>query len=209
MATQMQTQTKDAIVVTDQRASHSESERIAKEMGGQLLTVKEFIQALKDPVQYQKMRGDWYWTADMGLNLSGYSKIDYENGTITSVSAKEYRKLDVSQRAYAWSGNGPVALYVDFNGYFYSRRLGVAADYGPYLAARVVLKRTGPEGAEKIGKTALEHVEAELGKLESTQKDKAAKAQTLRKEAEQLETESKALEGEIAKRRKAAELLRA
>jgi hypothetical protein len=128
------------------------------------------IKPVKDPVQYQKMRGDWYLTADTGLNLKGFAKIDYENGTITSVKKKEWYNLDVSQRACAYSGNGPVALNVDRYG-----RLNVYADW-PGSAARMALKRTGAEGAAQKPGSCLSVVEAELKGVEKAQKEKTDKA---------------------------------
>lgn len=147
MATQKQTHQKYTITVLDQKENNLNSKIIARKNGGQLLTVKEFIQALKDPSLYLRMRGDTYWTADTGLNISGYSRIDYENGTIAGVSENEYKKLLVEQRAYAWNGNHNVTITVDSGHHV---RLTIGADESDY-PARVVLKKEAILVPEKIG----------------------------------------------------------
>jgi len=136
------------IVILDQCASRSESERIAAANGGRLMSVKEFILAIKDPTQYNRLKGDWYWTADIGLELSGYCKIDYDNGAIVKVSELEWEKLPYEQRAYAHRGSGPVVFDVL---YYLHRRLVVHALTRSDLAARVAY--VGLEEAEAQGKT--------------------------------------------------------
>jgi len=104
------------IITLSHRTGRYDAEKIARANGGELLTVKEFIEALKDPVQYAKMKNDWYWTADTGLKIWGYLKIDYEKGALEKVSEKEYSELPIEQRANALGGSGPVALAVGYGG---------------------------------------------------------------------------------------------
>jgi len=145
-ATQMQREI--VIIVLDHRAGRYEAEQIAKKNGGQLLTVKDFIQLLNDPIKYAKMKNDWYWTANTGIVLSGYLKIDYENGTLGKVSEEEYGKLAVKKRAYAMWGSGPVALAVGYGGdikyhgiQFYVDASESERSYCVRGAIRVVLKK--------------------------------------------------------------------
>ncbi len=134
------TQTRETITFAkqitrlDERAGFARATEIAAENGGALPSKAEFIQALKDPKQYEQFRGDWYWLRDAGgLNISGYAKIDYDKGDIVKVSEDEYRKLPKEQRAYAYKGSGPLALGVDY----YYGRLYLSADDSPEDAARV------------------------------------------------------------------------
>ena len=114
-ATKEVTTLQKPIIILDQCATRSEAKRIATVNGSRLISVKEFILAIKDPTQYKRLEGRRYWTADYGLKLSGYCKIDYENGTIVKVSESEWEKLTREQRAYAYGGSGPVILSLDYD----------------------------------------------------------------------------------------------
>jgi hypothetical protein len=104
------------IITLPHRIGRYDTEKVARANGGRLLIVKEFIGVLKDPIQYAKMKNDWYWTADTGLDFLGYLKIDYKDGTLEKVSENEYSKLPIMQRAYSSGGNGPVAIAVGYGG---------------------------------------------------------------------------------------------
>ena len=194
-----------AIQILRQVADFAGSNGIAAENGGRLPTLKEFITELKSPEFYEKAKYNSYWLGENGLGFSGYARIDYEKGTITQVREKDWERLPISERAYAYSGSGPVSLGVDVDDGDW--RLGVYAFDGPDdVASRVALVRDGHVAAAP--KSALETLQAELSGLEKTQREKAEKAATLEAEAAKLKAEASALDKEIAKRKQAAQLLR-
>ncbi len=72
------------------------------------------------------------WTADTGLETSGGQEISAEGkfSPHNNISS-----LPQGQRSFHYPGSGPVAVDVDFYGR--DRRLGVVADHGSSVVARV------------------------------------------------------------------------
>ena len=140
----VQPKANDVVVVLDKRGNRENSEKIATMYGGQLLTIKEFVQTLKDQKQYLKMRGDRYWVANTKLDLYGLSRIDYDKGTVTSVSEEEYGGLPFEQRAFAWGGQGPVSIFL-FQYASTVNRMFLLADNSTDLLGRVVIKKKSPK----------------------------------------------------------------
>jgi hypothetical protein len=149
---QAQEVSRSMIQIVNQSANYQDSKRIAAENGGRLVTLKEFITALKtDSTLFDRSRRNWYWLGDEpGLKLSGYCKIDYENGTIASISEKKWNALPLEEKAYAYEGNGPLALYIDYYGRGV-RRLDVDANDVPANVATRVTFVAFEEGALKNG----------------------------------------------------------
>ncbi len=133
------------INILERRASYFEAQELARKMNTTLPTLKEFITALKNnPKLYEQSKTDWYWLGDEpGSNISGYCKIDYEKGTIESVTDSEYVHLPTDQRAQAWSGNGPLALHVARDAGI--KRLFLIADASLHQLAKVALVAPVPK----------------------------------------------------------------
>lgn len=103
------------ITLLERRAKlHPTAEGLAGENGGRLLTLREFLRALKDPRQYEMFKGDWYWLGDEpGLKANGRCRVDYEEGRLVPVASKaEWDALPPEEKAYAQKGIGHLAVFV-------------------------------------------------------------------------------------------------
>ena len=128
------------IKLLNKRATYPEALELARRMNSRLPTLKEFIISLKDnPKLYRQSKGDWYWLGDEpGISIPGHYKINYEKGTIEKVYESQWLALPLEERAYAWKGDGPLALFV-YNDSPVRRLVVAAAYYWPGGAARVAL----------------------------------------------------------------------
>ena len=142
----------------DQRADFEDSKRIAAEHNGRLVTLKEFIFALKeDPSLLRKAKNNGFWLGgEPGLEVNGYCRINYEEGILVQVSQWEWGKLSPQDRAYAYRGSGPIALGGYYDSRYWGRQLDVyATDTPEFIAPRVAFVPLGkyeqePSSADDI-----------------------------------------------------------
>jgi|GEM_PF-1610600 hypothetical protein len=100
----------------NQRVSLTDAKRIAREQGGELPSIKEFVIWLKDPQNFRKANRKFFWLREgPGLNFEGPCRIDYKNGAIEPMKDKnEWLALPDMEKAWAYPGNGPLQLGVGF-----------------------------------------------------------------------------------------------
>ena len=103
---------KTAIQFVPQRADYSYSERVAKEHGGRLATLREFLVALKDPQQFENLKGYSYWLSGAGLDVSKYCKLDHEKGMFVELREEEWNALPANEKVFICPGSGPLLLGV-------------------------------------------------------------------------------------------------
>jgi hypothetical protein len=117
------------VVILSQRGPFERAREIAKDHGGELPSLEEFLRwlnPLKNDKSFEDAKKDWYWLREArGLNISGACKIDYEKGTIKEVTKRQYDNLPEEQKAWAYRGSGPLAL--DVGGYDNWYKLGLYA----------------------------------------------------------------------------------
>jgi hypothetical protein len=115
-----------------ERGNLYEAKEEAKDREGELPSIKEFILWLnKSPKNLESARGDIYWVRDApGVELFGPCKIDYEKGTIDSVSREIWNKnLTQKNSAWAYPGGGNILLRITNND-SKTGRLELIASYG-------------------------------------------------------------------------------
>ena len=102
------------IDISDRRSSFSEAQQLAKALDSRLPTLKEFIIALKDPEFFKIAKGNCYWLNGSGLSVSGYFEINYNKGELERPPKTQTSSFStpVDRRAYAYSGKGPLILFV-------------------------------------------------------------------------------------------------
>lgn len=141
---------KPAIIVLDQRATFADAKKIAGEHKGRLPTLQEFIRVLKDPEQFGKLSGDWYWTGEeqSPIKPEGYCKIDYDQFSLVEIAKNEWDALPKDQKAYMLAGKGAVEISLgEF--WFGGKLYGGPVTAGPANGARVAYVALGGEAAPK------------------------------------------------------------
>lgn len=132
----------NSITVLDQRATFADAKKIAGERQGRLPSLQDFIRAMRDPKQLEKLRGDWYWISEEKIP-DGYCRIDYDQGTLIQVAKKEWDVLPAEQKAFILTGTGAVGITV--GDYWFGGRMYGGAGAGPSNGFRVACVGLGGE----------------------------------------------------------------
>jgi hypothetical protein len=101
------------VTILNQSASFVDASMLAKKYGGELPSLEELMSWLKNKNNFKMALGESYWLREEpGLEVSGYCKIDYDQGTIEEVSQAEYNSLPFESKIWVDSGDGPLTLKV-------------------------------------------------------------------------------------------------
>ena len=92
-----------AIKLLDRTAYYQDALELARKNHTRVPTFSEFMRALKDDKKlYNQCVGHEFWVVNnLGIDVDGNCRIDYEKGTVEEISSKGWLALPDKQRAYA------------------------------------------------------------------------------------------------------------